>query len=75
MTVLIVFLIVVFIGYAIFREKNPYIKLHKRKWQNERDYESYLKWLDKSGGDLPLPENKFDGDKEVLKEIDKYINK
>jgi hypothetical protein len=74
MTVLIVFLIVVFIGYAIFREKNPYIKLHKRKWQNERDYESYLKWLDKSGGDGPIDKIQSQKDAEISKEIERNLN-
>lgn len=76
-TVIIVFLIVFIIGYSIFenRRVNPYIKTHKRKWQNERDYENYIKWLDKKGGDLPLKEIKMNGDIEVLNEVGKNLNK
>lgn len=72
-TALIVFLI----GFAVFSKKkhiNPYIAIHKNKWQNERDYEEYIKWLDKKGGDLPLKEVKMNDDLEVLKQVSKNIN-
>lgn len=76
-TVLITFIIVLIIGYAIFSNKhvNPYIKIHRRKWQNEKDYEDYIKWLDKQGGDLPLKEVKMNDDIEVLNEVSKNFNK
>lgn len=72
-----IFIIIVVIGYAIFGNKhvNPYIKTHKRKWQNERDYDQYIKWLDKQGGDLPLKEVKMNDDIEVLNEVSKNLNK
>lgn len=56
---ILTFFAMLIIGYLIFRKKeNPYIKVHKRKWQNEKDYLEYINWLDKNGGDLPLPEIK-----------------
>lgn len=65
-----------FLGFLIFRKKeNPYIKTHKRKWKNERDYQEYLRWLDKKGGDSPLNEVKFVNDLEILKEVEKHMNR
>lgn len=77
---MIVFLIpiaFVFVGWLFFGNKteNPYIKTHKRKWKNERDYQEYLRWLDKKGGDSPLNEVKFVNDLEILKEVEKHINR
>lgn len=76
-TVIVSFLIVFIIGYSLFanRHINPYIKTHKRKWQNEKDYDEYIKWLDKSGGDIPLKEVRMQDDIEVLKEVSKNLNK
>lgn len=76
---MIIFLIpfaFVFIGWLFFGDKdsNPYIKTHKRKWRNEKDYRSYLKWLDKQGGDAPLKEVKFMEDVEIMNEVSKHIN-
>lgn len=75
MTIIVTFLITVFVGFLIFRKKeNPYIKVHRRKWQNESDYMEYLKWLDKEGGDCPLPEIKLKSDLEVLEQVNKNLN-
>lgn len=67
----------VFIGYLIFGKKkeNPYIRLHKNKWKNETDYQQYLKWLDKKGGDVPLKQAKFNDEKEVERELSKHLNR
>lgn len=72
-----VFLLTVLIGYLIFGKKkeNPYIKTHKKKWNNEKQYIDYIKWLDKQGGDLPLKEVKMIDDIEVLNEVNKNFNK
>lgn len=78
MIIFVTALIVFLIGFALFSKKkhiNPYIDIHKKKWQNEKDYEDYIDWLDKQGGDLPLKEVKMNDDLEVLKEISKNINK
>ena len=74
---IVTFLIVFIIGYSLFanRHVNPYIKTHKLKWQNERDYDEYIKWLDKNKGDLPLKEVRMQDDIEVLNEVSKYLNK
>ena len=77
MIVLIFPLLFVFVGWLIFGKKttNPYIKTHKRKWQNELDYREYIEWLDRQGGDLPIPEVKFKEDVEVEREIKKAMEK
>lgn len=75
---IVVFLIVFFIGYLIFgkkKENNPYIITHLKKWQNEKQYDEYIKWLDKNKGDIPLSEVKFKEDLEVLNEINKNFKK
>ena len=33
---------------------NPYIETHLLRRRNDKDYEDYLNWLDKTGGDLPV---------------------
>ncbi|MBW2961271.1 hypothetical protein [Mesonia aestuariivivens] len=33
---------------------NPYIDAHKRRQQNDKYYEDYLNWMDKTGADLPM---------------------
>lgn len=68
------FLVVFYLGFCFFRKKNPYISTHKKKWQNEKDYEQYIKWLDNNGGDLPLPKIKFRGDIDLLNKVNKAIN-
>ena len=77
MIILIFPLLFVFVGWLIFGKKttNPYIKTHKRKWQNELDYREYIKWLDRQGGDLPLKEVQFKDDVEIIKEVSKHINR
>jgi len=69
MIVLFVFLIVVLIGYNLTKEKNPYINAHKKKWLNEKNYDNYIKWLDKSGGDIPIKEVKSKEEKELIDKI------
>lgn len=66
------YLFLVFVGYQISKEKNPYINAHKKKWKNEKYYDRYLKWLDSKGGDLPIKEVKTKEEKEL---IDKIMNK
>jgi hypothetical protein len=56
-----------FVGFPIYwlynkmksprRDKdldNPYILNHKYRQLNDRNYEAYLKWLDKTKGELPI---------------------
>lgn len=35
--------------------KNPYIQMHQVKETNDANYDEYLEYLDKKGGDLPIP--------------------
>lgn len=70
----LVFGIVFAIGfYAFGRERNPYIRAHKKKWRTQKDYEDYIDWLNKNGGDLPIKEVKFKEDMEVLNSINKIF--
>ncbi len=34
--------------------ENPYVEAHLLRRRNDKDYEDYLNWLDKTGGDLPI---------------------
>lgn len=34
--------------------RNPYIKAHLSRMKNDQEYQDYLEWLDRSGGDLPF---------------------
>lgn len=64
------------ICWALFGKKeNPYIKTHKRKWQNNTDYQEYLRWLDRQGGDVPLNKADFKEDFDVMNEVNKHINR
>lgn len=72
-TTIIVYLVVMFIGYRVFRMKNPYIRAHRKKWDNQRYYDKYIKWLDRNGGDLPIKEVKGKEEEELIKEINKNI--
>jgi hypothetical protein len=44
--------------YFIFPTKrkstNAYINAHKLKMKNDKDYEEYLKWLEKNGEGVPF---------------------
>ena len=65
---LLIFLFVSFcIGYPIYwaygkltkpkaptPPDNPYITNHKYRQLNDKWYDEYLDWLDKTGGDLPI---------------------
>ena len=44
--------------------ENPYIHSHLIRRANDKAYENYLDWLDKTGGDLPIEKVKS---KEELK--------
>ncbi len=66
----ICFIIIFFVGFALFKKKpNTYISVHQKKWKQEKEYEDYIKWLDKNGGDLPIKEFKFKEDKEVMNKV------
>ncbi len=67
--ILLIYLFIVFLGYQASKEKNPYIKAHKKKWKNEKYYDRYLKWLDKNKGDMPLKEVKTKEEKELIDKI------
>ena len=76
---MIIALAIFLIGFWIFgkpqrREQfNPYIKAHKLKWKNEKQYKDYLNWLDKKGGDVPLSEIKHPKEIEIINQIKKHI--
>ena len=36
------------------KNSNPYITAHKVKFKNDKDYDNYLRWLNKKGGDMPI---------------------
>ena len=66
----------VFVGWLIFGDReNPYIKTHKRKWENDKNYKEYLRWLDKQGGDNPLNKADFKEDIEIMNEVNKHISR
>ena len=66
----------VFVGWLIFCDReNPYIKAHKRKWENDKNYKEYLRWLDKQGGDNPLNKADFKEDIEIMNEVNKHISR
>lgn len=68
-TILIFFIITIYVGGQLTKEKNPYINAHKKKWRNEKHYDRYLKWLDRRGGDLPIKEVKTKEEKELIDKI------
>jgi FtsZ-interacting cell division protein ZipA len=48
---------VVFALFGYFNRKrnsNLYIQTEKLKIKNDRDYEAYLKWMDKQGNGVPM---------------------
>lgn len=59
---LFILLIICFcVGYFILsifgfflKKPNPYISYHKKRILNDKNYEEYLKWLDKENGSLPV---------------------
>lgn len=53
----------------LFRTNNPYIKYHKKVHENDKNYDKYLKWLRKKGGDLPLHKVKSEEEKEFDKHL------
>ncbi|MBA4154155.1 MAG: hypothetical protein C0512_07405 [Flavobacterium sp.] len=44
----------IYLGNNLERRKNPYIKAQKTIDKNNRDYENYLKWMDKNSNGVPL---------------------
>lgn len=65
----------VFIGWLIFgKRENPYIRKHKSKWRNDKEYQEYLKWLSSKGGDVPLNKTHLREEEEVNREINRHIN-
>lgn len=56
------------------KPENHYIKIHKKKWQNDINYKEYLEWLDNQGGDTPINKIMLQEDLEALNEINKYFN-
>ena len=65
-TIFVIYLFLVFVGYQASKEKNPYIRAHKKKWKNEKYYDRYIKWLNRKGGDLPIKEVKTKEEKELI---------
>ena len=46
----------IWLGFKLIRKQksNPYIELHKLKFENDKNYNEYLKWLHKKKGDIPF---------------------
>lgn len=36
------------------KKTNPYITAHTNRIRNDKYYEAYLKWMDKTNGELPI---------------------
>lgn len=77
--VILFFVFVYIIGmwvYKVFRyffvSKNPYILHHKVVDHNEKNYDDYLKWLDKKGGGLPVDKIKTAEEKNFEKQYSKH---
>ena len=52
-------------------EANPYIKAHRSKFKNDADYEQYLQWLSKKGGDIPIEKKMSDEERKFFRELNK----
>lgn len=50
---------------------NPYIESHRAKFKNDDDYEEYLNWLSKQGGDIPINKKMSAEEKKFLRELNK----
>ena len=52
---------------------NPYIDYHKSKMKNDKDYDEYLKWLDKNGNGVPVEKQLTLEDKKAENKIKKLF--
>lgn len=52
------------------KDDNPYIQMHRLKFENDAMYDEYLVWLNENGGDLPF--DKWVTQEEV--EFEKKLN-
>ena len=52
---------------------NPYIDYHKSKMKNDKDYDEYLKWLDKNGNGVPVEKQLTPEDKKAENKIKKLF--
>lgn len=60
-----------FLYRRYYYNSNPYIKAHRSKWKNDRNYFAYLRWLSKKGGDIPIEQIKTKEEIELFREINK----
>lgn len=52
---------------------NPYIQMHRLKFENDAMYEEYIEWLDKNGGDIPFEKWKTSLDRKADRDINKHL--
>lgn len=57
----------------IAENNNPYIVAQKLKMKNDRDYDSYLDWMNKNGDGVPFEKIKTSEDLEAEKKISKHL--
>lgn len=57
------------------KSSNPYIDYHKVKMINDKNYEDYLEWLQKSGEGVPIEKIEAPEDIEANKKINNLLRK
>lgn len=58
--------------FRLFEPKeNPYVKVHQAKLKNDKTYQDYLEWLDKTGGDIPLDKWKTKEEMDFEKKVER----
>lgn len=55
------------------RNSNPYINAEKLKIKNEKDYQNYLKWMNKKGSGVPLDKVKTQEEKIAEEKINELF--
>lgn len=60
-------------GNPLKRQRNLYINAHRVKIDNDRQYDEYLKWLNKKGEGVPIPKVMTKEDAEAEKQIKRLI--
>jgi amino acid permease len=73
--IFIVAIVCIWIGFKLIRKQksNPYIELHKLKFENDKNYNEYLKWLHKKKGDIPFNKIERIEDVKYKKAIDDIL--
>ena len=65
----------IWFGFKLIRKpkSNPYIELHKLKFENDKNYNEYLNWLHKKKGDIPFKKIERIEDVNYQNEINKLL--